>query len=301
MSDWLNYHHLLYFWTVAKEGSLTGASKRLRLAQSTLSTQIKLLEEQLGVELFSRSGRKLELTERGRTAFDYADSIFALGNEMVSALRDETSSATCVTVGITQTISKPIVVRLLAPVLGDPNIQISCVEDRFAGLVDRLGRHEIDLILSDAPLGPDPDFKAFNHRLGSSAISFFAAPALAKQLRREFPRSLHDTRVLLPIEGSVIRRELDSWFAAEGITPRIVGQFGESALLESFGQRGLGVFAAPSVLEDEITVRDQVELIGQAPDIHANYYLINTERRVQHHGVATIVRAAKSQLRGHSH
>lgn len=299
MSDpWLNYHHLLYFWTVAKEGSIAAASKRLRLAQPTISGQIKVLEEQLGIELFSRSGRKLVLTERGRTAFDYADSIFSLGSEMVTTLRDDANKPLRVSVGITQTISKQIVVRLLEPVLCDPTLQVSCVEDRFARLVDRLGRHEIDLVLADAPLGPDAEVKAFNHALGSSTLSFFAAASVAKKLRREFPRSLHDTRFLMPFEGTMIRRELDRWFAAEGIQPRIVAQFEDSALIKSFGQSGLGVFAAPTVLQDQISNHYGVEVIGQAPDLREHYFLINTERRIHHSGVSTIVRVAKTNIFG---
>jgi LysR family transcriptional regulator, transcriptional activator of nhaA len=287
-TSWLNYHHLQYFWTVAKEGSIAAASKKLRLAQPTISTQIKTLEEQLGVVLFDRSGRTLVLTEVGQRVFSYAESIFSLGLEMIESLQEGALARQRLRIGLTQAIPKQVAYRLLQPALGGDNLHIICSEDRSIRLLARLASHDLDLVISDAPLGPDADIHANAQLIGQSPISFFAAPAMAKQLRREFPRSLEGARLLLPLQGSVLRRELDLWFDAEQLRPDVVGEFEDSALVKVFGQSGVGAFVAPSVLESEIVAQYQVQAFGRTDAVHERYYAISTERGLSHPGVLAI-------------
>lgn len=297
---WINYHHLLYFWMVAKEGSIAEAAKRLRLSQPTISTQIRLLEEVLEVELFDRSGRRLVLTEAGRTALRYAEEIFGLGREMVDVLHDRpTGRPLQMTVGVTNVVPKLIAYRLLVPALGLPGgLHVVCREDRFDSLLAQLARHELDLVLSDAPIGSDISVKAFNHLLGSCGVTFFAAPALARKVRRGFPSSFDRAPFLLPMPGSSVRRELDRWFDKLDLRPEVVGQFDDSALLKVFGQSGVGVFAGPSAIEQEIKREYDVQVVGRTDEIQERFYAITVERRLKHPGVLAISESAKATLFG---
>ena len=298
--QWINYHHLLYFWMVAKEGSIAAAAKRLRLSQPTISTQLRTLESSLDVALFDRSGRRLVLTEEGQVALRYAEEIFGLGREMLDALRDQlTDRPLKMVVGVTYVIPKLIAYQLLIPALQlDQELAVECHEDRFDRLLGRLSRHELDMVISDVPIGPDISVKAFNHLLGSSGVSFFAAPKLAAKYRRGFPQSLDRAPFLLPMTGCSVRRELDRWFDKLDIHPEIVGEFDDSALLKVFGQSGAGVFAAPSVIEGEIVRQYGVKVVGQTDEIQERFYAITVERRLKHPGVVAISETAKAELFG---
>lgn len=294
-TSWLNYHHLLYFWTVAKEGSIAAASKRLRLAQPTISTQIKTLEEQLGVVLFDRSGRTLELTEVGHHAFRYADSIFALGREMVDSLQLGGLVDQPLRVGLTQAIPKLVAYRVLRPALDNDAANIICTEDRLSRLLTRLASHDLDVVISDAPVGPDAGINAHSQLLGSSPVSFFAAPAMAKKLGRNFPSSLNDARLLLPLH-SMLRMEINQWLQAEQLQPHIVGEFDDSAMIKMFGQSGLGAFVAPSVIETEIVQQYQVQVFGRTDAINESFYAISVDRRISHPGVLAISRSGRVDI-----
>ncbi len=298
--QWLNYHHLLYFWMVAKEGSIAAASKRLHLSQPTISTQIKTLEDQLGVPLFDRSGRRLLLTETGRVAFRYADEIFSLGRELLDVLHERPLGRPLrLVVGVTYVIPKLIAYRLIEPALRlGEGLHVVCQEDRFDRLLAQLARHELDLVISDVPLGSDVSVKAFNHPLGQCGLSLFAAPALAAKLKRGFPRSLDRAPFLLPMPGTMIRRELDRWFDELDVHPEILGQFDDSALMKVFGQSGVGAFAGPSAIEKEIKRQYNVQVIGRTDAIKEQFYAITVERRLKHPGVVLISESAKSALFG---
>lgn len=298
--QWVNYHHLLYFWMVAKEGSIAGAAKRLHLSQPTISTQIRTLEDALGVELFDRSGRRLTLTETGRIALRYAEEIFSLGREMVDVLQERpTGQPLRMVVGITYVVPKLIAYRLLLPALDlDEGVHVTCREDRFDRLLGQLARHELDLVISDVPLGPEVSVKAFNHLLGSCGVTFFAARTLAPKIRRSFPQSLDRAPFLAPMPGSALRRELDRWFDEHEIRPELVGQFDDSALLKVFGQSGVGAFAAPSAIEKEIKHQYGVQVVGRTEEILDRFYAISIERRLKHPGVVAISEAAKQSLFG---
>ncbi len=298
--EWLNYHHLLYFWTVVHEGGVAAASRRLRLAQPTISIQLKQLEAQLGLTLFDRTGRRLRLTEAGRTAFRYADEIFSLGREMRDALhRHPEGRALRLVLGITDAIHKQIAYRLVEPALHLPEgVHVECQEGKLDRLLPLLANHELNLILSDVPIGPGVAVKAFNHPLGHSAVAVFAAPTLARQLRRNFPASLDRAPFLMPAKTVALRRELERWFDRLKLRPEITGEFDDSALLKTFGQAGVGAFAAPAATSAEIARQFKVRQVGLAEGIFERYFAISVERRLQHPGVVAISAAAREELFG---
>lgn len=296
--EWLNYHHLLYFWLVAREGSLAGASAELRLAQSTVSKQIHQLEERLGHALFTRAGRKLTLTDSGRVVFRYADEIFSLGRELLDTLADRPAGAAMrVTVGVADIVPKLLAERVLAEATRLPQpMRLVCREGPRSRLLADLALHELDLVLSDAPADPGVKVKAFSHLLGESDVSFFARPELLRGQRRRFPARLAELPVLLPTENTVLRRSLDQWLEARGIRPRVVAEFEDGALLGVFGMRGQGVFPAPTVIRAEVEAQYQVKAIGRAPEVVERLYAITVERRIEHPAAKAICDAARTHV-----
>lgn len=292
---WLNYHHLLYFWTVAREGSLASAADRLGLTPSTLSTQVHALERSLGVELFEKSGRRLSLTEMGRVAMRYADDIFTTGREFVDTMRGVAGNSLRLHVGVADVVPKLIAYRLLAPVLGRPSLRWACLEGKVDALLTKLSAHELDLVISDAPVPPHTHTRAFNHPLGQCGVSFFASQLLAKGLRGRFPASLNEMQWLLPTSNNSLRHSLDRWFEDHQIRPRIVGEFDDSALLKVFAQQGLGGFAGPTAIEREICRQYQVAVIGRA-DIREQFFAITMQRKVNHPVVQALVESARKDL-----
>lgn len=296
--EWLNYHHLLYFWVVAREGSLSRASEKLRLAHPTVSGQIRALEEALGEKLFARSGRKLVLTEMGRTVYRYADEIFSLGRELMDTVKGRPVGRPLrLVVGIADVLPKLIAKRLIDPALRLPQeLRLICHEDRTDRLLAEMALHSIDVILTDAPLPPGSAVRAYNHLLGECGVAFFGDAKLASALRRGFPRSLDGAPTLLPADNTTLRRSLDQWFEKNGVRPKIVGEFDDSALLKVFGQDGAGIFASPSILADAIKKQYQVQLIGRTDDIRERFYAVSAERRLKHPGVVAICAAAREEL-----
>jgi LysR family transcriptional activator of nhaA len=296
--EWVNYHHLLYFWVVAREGSLARACAELRLAQSTVSKQVHLLEEGLGHKLLARSGRRLVLTESGRVVFRYADEIFGLGREMRDALDDRPVGRPLrVTVGIADVVPKLIAERLIAPALDlrEP-VRLVCREGAPGRLLADLALHELDVVLADAPASPEVKVRAFSHLLGSSGVTFFARPELARRARRNFPASLSGMPLLLPTENTVLRRRLDQWFDGLGLRPSIAAEFEDTALLEVFGRRGVGAFPAASVIAAEVARQYGVRPIGEVPGVKESYYAITVERRIRHPAVAAICATGRDLL-----
>jgi LysR family transcriptional activator of nhaA len=299
--DWLNYHHLLYFWTVVREGGVSRAADKLRLAQPTVSAQIRLLEAALGHPLFERQGRRLALTDTGRLVYRYADEIFGIGRELLDALKGRPSSGRplVLTVGVANAVPKLIVHRLLQPaVSGELPLHLICREDSADTLLGELATHALDVVITDVPAPPHVRVKAFSHLLGESDVTFFAAGKSAAALRRRFPRSLNDFPVLLPTRHTALRRALDQWLDAEDLHPRIVGEFDDSALMKAFGQAGGVAFPAPSVIEPEVIRQYRVQAVGRVKAVRERYYAIAAERRLKHPGVLAITTAAKTELFG---
>lgn len=296
--EWLNYHHLFYFWTVMREGSLTAASVRLSLAPSTVSAQLSRLEETLGGKLFQRAGRNLEPTDLGRLVFRYADEIFSLGREMMDTIRGRpVAGPLSLKVGVVDVLPKLIVRRLLEPALQLPErVKLICLEDKEDALLAELAMHSLDVVLSDAPLRAGLSVKAYSHLLGECGITFFAVEKLAGKLREKFPHSLHESPMLLPMEMTALRGGLERWFATLSIRPAIAGEFDDSALLNVFGQEGDGVFVAPTVIETEVLRQHKVQVIGRTQAVKERYYAISVERIIKHPAVAAILEAARHNL-----
>ena len=295
--EWLNYHHLLYFWTVAREGSIARASATLRLAQPTISAQIATLERALGEKLFTRTGRRLKLTDTGQMTLRYADQIFTLGRELLATIRTQPSvRPLTLVVGITETMPKLIAYRLLQPALrlGNP-VRLVCREDRPERLLAELATQDLDVVLSDAQAGPAIKVRVFHHPLGECGVSFFAAPRVTAAYRRRFPRSLDGAPFLLPRDGSPLRGALERWFSDSGLRPRIAGEFDDSALLKVFGQSGVGVFAAPSAIEAQVRRQYGVRVIGRARELRERFYAIAPDRKLTHPAVIAVCEAARSR------
>jgi LysR family transcriptional regulator, transcriptional activator of nhaA len=297
--EWLNYHHLFYFWLVAREGSIAHASGELRLAPQTVSGQIHRLEEVLGEKLFARKGRHLVLTDVGRVAFGYAEEIFSLGRELVDTLKGRPSDRPMrLLVGVADVLPKLVVRQLLEPAfrIGKP-VRIICREDKSVEeFVGELAAHKVDLVLADAPMAPGIPVRAFTHLLGECGTTFFATARLAPSLRRGFPRSLDGVPCLLPGTKSTLRRALDQWLSSQELRPTIVAEFDDSALMNVFGQDGFGVFAAPTVIEGEIRRRYRVRVVGRVNAVRHRFYAISVEKRLKHPAVIAICDSARKDL-----
>lgn len=293
--EWLNYHHLLYFWMVAREGTIAKAGKVLRLAQPTISGQIRALEESLGEKLFERRGRTLALTEPGRLVYRYADEIFGLGRELQDALRGRpTGRGGRLHVGISDALPKLVSYRLLEPALRmEEPVELVCDEDKSERLLAELATRGLDLVLTDAPIGPNVRVKAFNHFLGECGITFFASKAVAEACRRGFPASLEGMAMLMPGQSTVLRRQLDRWLEMLNVRPRIVGEFDDSALMKVFGQHGEGIFASPSIVSKEVREHYDVHVVGRTDEVKERFYAITVERRIKHPAVALISEVAQ--------
>ena len=294
----LNFQHLYYFWTIVREGTVTAASRRVHRSQPTLTAQIRALEEQLGEPLFERQGRRLVPTAMGETVYRYADEIFSLGAELVDAVKGRTSEVRQrLTVGVSDVLPKLIAHRLLAPALRmDVPVQLICSEGPPRELLGRLAVHELDLVLTDAPIGSDVHVRAFNHLLGECGVTIFGASAYVKSLRKGFPASLDGAPFLLPVEGSMLRRGLQRWFDTLNVRVDVVGVFTDSALLKTFGQMGVGLMAGPTVIEDEICRQYRVQVVGRTEDVRERFYAISVERKVTHPAVLAVAERAREEL-----
>jgi LysR family transcriptional activator of nhaA len=294
----LNYQHLLYFWMVAREGSVTDAARLLHLSQPTISGQLKTLERSLGVKLFRKQGRRLVLTDQGRLIFRYADEIFSLGRELTDALSgSQTGRPSRLTVGIADTLPKLVVHRLLEPTyaIGEA-LHLICVEGPPEELLAQLALHRIDLALLDMPAPPTVNVRVFSHLLGESELTVFGAADLADRFSAGFPQSLHGSPFLLPGEQSVLRRSLEQWFDQHEIRPVIRGEFADSALLKVFGQAGVGLFVAPSVTQKEVEQQFQVRALGKLDGLQEQFFAVSIERKLRHPAVIAISQAAKKRL-----
>ena len=297
--EWLNYHHLLYFWLVAREGSIVKASGLLRLGQPAISHQIHQLEAMLGDKLLVRRGRRLVLTDLGRLVFRYADQIFTLGQELVDTVHGRDANRSIrLAVGVADVLPKLLVHRLLLPALklGVP-VQLTCrenraVEDFFADLTG----NELDLVLSDRPVGPSVELRAFNHLLGECGTAFLATAEVTRRYRRGFPASLDSAPMLLPTQGCTLRRALDAWFEQRQLRPRIVGEFDDSELMYVFGQKGAGIFPVPDRFAAAFCTAHHVSRLGLAPEVRQQFFAISIERRLKNRAVVAVCEAARAEL-----
>lgn len=296
--DWLNYHHLLYFWMVAKEGSVTKACERLDVAQPTISGQVKKLEEALGEKLYERVGRGLVLTDVGQVVFRHADEIFSIGQELADALRGQpTGRPVKLMVGIPEVLPKLIAFRLLEPVLHlEEKIQIVCREGPLEQLLTQLATHELDVVFSDSPAGSMVRIRAFNHALGECGVGLFGVPRLCRQFGSGVPGSLNNAPVLLPAEETALRRSIDRWLLQADVKPEILAEIDDTALLKVFAQAGIGFVPAPLAIRTEIEKQFGLRLLLEVPEAIERFYAITVERRLRHPAVLAISEAARESL-----
>lgn len=296
----LNFKHLRYFWMVAKAGSIVGASKHLHLTPQSISGQLGELEVSLGVELFRRVGRGLELTEMGRRVFSYADEIFALGNELLEKALDQTARKSLpFRVGIADSVPKSVAYRVVEPVLrlAEP-VRLICREGRLAPLLAEMAIHHLDLVIADRPMPANLNVRGYSHFLGESDLTVFAAPNLAQVLAGPFPALLDRAPFLLPGEDVAVRSELIRWFEAKHLYPRVVGEFEDSALLKAFGQAGAGLFVAPTAIADYVCRQYTVQAVGRIDSVTEQLYAITTERRLLHPAIVAVVQATQREFFG---
>jgi LysR family transcriptional activator of nhaA len=296
--DWLNYHHLLYFWTVAREHSVSKAAATLHVAQPTVSAQLRSLERSLGHKLFDRQGRHLRLTPEGEKVFRYADEIFSLGRELLQTVKGEPQHAPRrFRVGISDALPKLTTYRLLEPALAmQPAFRLHVRIDKTERLLAELAVHALDLVVADAPMMPSLKVRAFSHLLGETTVSVFGAAPLARAVRRKFPASLHGAPMLLQTTNTALRQSLDQWFDVHEIEPVIVGEVEDMAMLQTLGEHGLGLFAAPTVVRREICRRHKVAWVGELDKVRERFYGISVERRITHPAVRLIADQAKRRL-----
>lgn len=294
----INFKHLRYFWAVAREGGVTRASERLHLTPQTISAQLSQLEEYLGEELFSHVGRNLELTEVGRLALSYADEIFSLGGELEEAIhRLPDGRPQLFRVGVVNVLSKSIAHRILQPALmmAEP-VRMICREASFDNLLGELAVHHLDMVLADRPIPSTVSTRGFSHKLGESAVSFFAAPKLERKLTGDFPRCLDGAPMLLPCNGNQLRSSVEKWLDKLRIHPSTIAEFDDSALMKAFGKEGAGIFVAPAAIEAEVALQYQVTAIGRVDEVKERFYAISAERRILHPVASTILETARESL-----
>jgi LysR family transcriptional activator of nhaA len=296
--DWLNYHHLLYFWTVAREGTIAGACDKLHLAQPTISGQLRQLERDLGVKLFERAGRHLVLTETGQEVYRLADEIFGLGRDLQDLVKGRLAGRPArLLVGVAEDVPELIACRILEPAFRLPEpAQLVCSRESADQLLAQLALHKLDVVLADTAAGPATKVRAFSHSLGESGVSVCGTAELVTPRRRGFPRSLGGAPFLFPLENTPLRRALDGWFEAAGLRPAVRGEFADRALLRTFAQAGAGLCAVPTVVEAEVQRQYRLDVLGRIDDVKERFFLISTEKKLKHPAVAAIAERAREEV-----
>ena len=294
----VNYKHLHYFLTVAKEGSIAQASERLHITPQTISGQLGLLEEYYGVALFKKVGRNLELSAVGQQVLGYADEIFSLGSELEQMMQHQFSVQPLLfKVGVVDVVPKLIAHQLLLPALKmDDATRMICREADLDTLLADLTVHRLDLVIADRPIPPTVSTRGFSHQLGQSAICFLASESVKQTLTGDFPDCLNGAPLLLPSSGSQLRLDIDQWLSENRLHPRIVAEFDDSALMKAFGQEGVGIFIAPGVIKEAVMKQYNVSFIGQAAALSENFYAISVEKKVKNPIVSEIIETANTVL-----
>lgn len=296
--EWLNYHHLRYFWTVAREGSLARAAEKLHVSPPSISEQIRELESALGEKLFRREGRTNKLTEAGQVVLGYAEEIFALGRELMNAVKQRPEAKTLrLSVGVADSFPKLVTNEILKPVFTLPQtVHVICREGKLEDLLAQLAAHRLDLVLADEPASSSANFKVFDHPLGETGTTFCAEKKLAARLKPNFPKSLHESPALLPVDNTTLRRALETWFRARGIQPRVVAEFEDLALMNVMAVEGRGFIAVPTVAAKDALTHYGFHKIGEAPDCRVQLHVITAARKIAHPAVTLITENSRTLL-----
>jgi LysR family transcriptional activator of nhaA len=297
--EWINYHHLRYFWMVAREGGLRQAAEKARVSSPSISAQIHELEAALGEKLFRRAGRANVLTDAGQIALRYADEIFGLGRELSAAIKQRpTAKAIRLHVGVADSFPKLVTQQILQPVFAMPQaVHVICREGKVVDLVGQLAAHRLDVVLADEPASSGLSLRVFNHPLGECGVTFCAGPRLAATLRRGFPRSLHQAPALLPADGSGMRRSVDQWFQSLGIVPRILAEFEDAALMKVMAADGRGFIPVPTIIAQEAVDRFSLRVVGETEKCREQFFAITADRRIHHPAVAVITSTGTGKSR----
>lgn len=299
MLDTLNFRHLYYFWIIAREGSLARASDRLDLAPQTLSGQLASLEDAVGGLLFRREHRRLVMTDLGQTVFGYADDMFAIADELCQVVRSAPADRPLrLTVGVSASIHKLIAFHLMEPALTlHREVQLTCRTGRVEDLLRELNRQDLDVVLTDRVPTSDTESRWHLHELGESSISLFAAPDLANQLIADFPASLNEQPFLTSALDAPYLHQLTRWFSEQGVRVRLKAEIDDSALIKVFGRQGLGVFAAPTVVAEEVCGQYDVICIGAVNEVSDRFFAMTRSRRTTHPAVEAICRQSITRVR----
>ena len=292
----LNFRHLYYFWVVTKEGGFSRAAERLDMAVQTISAQVRELEQALGHQLLKPAGRGVALTEAGQAAFVRAEEIFQLSESIGDEVREAASGKVArLAVGLSDGLSKLAAHALLESVLNTPALRLVCHEGEFEQLLGELALHKLDLVLAGQPAPHNPNLRLTSERLVESAIDWYGpAVHVHKAAVKHFPQSLNDVPVLLPTHHSALRYTLDRWFEAQGLRPRIVGEFEDSALLAVFGARGLGAFPVSRLGAGDVGLMRGLRLLGRCDGVKEQIYAIRSRRGQHHPLVLQIIAAAQA-------
>lgn len=293
----LNYKHLHYFWVIAREQSISRAAEHLHLTPQTLSGQLAKLEESIGIELFSRRGRSLVLTDMGEVVYEYTDAMFSAGQELKEILDGRRlGHGGRLRVGIADVVPKLLVHRFLKEgIEAFPEYFLSCYEGKHEGLVQLMASHKIDIVISDRSSDESFAARTFSHPLGSNEVCFFGASEVVDKLSGEFPRNLDGAPMLLPTPNTLVRRDLERWFEAEKVKPVVIAEFEDTALLKVFGAEGLGCFPAPRSIGAEIESQYGVRNIG-ITGVRERYFGITIERRIRNAAALAVLSTAKNVL-----
>ncbi len=291
-----NYHQLLYFWAVIREGGVVKAAESLHVTPQTISGQLKLLQASINGKLLTRVGRGVEPTDLGRHVFRLAEDMFARGLEISEFIRSDSPRGPLpLLIGVADSVPDAMVCAALAPALApQPGVRLVCREGTLEALLSDLGAHRLDMVLSASALPSSSSLLGSSHLLAECETAFLASPTLSRSLRSRFPGNLNGAPWLLPGTGTAIRRALDAWFGRRSIVPKIVGEIDDDHLMNALAARGAGIICVPAQAEAELMRQHGLTMLGRSSELLARLYAIVARRRVQLPVLQTILAQTQS-------
>lgn len=281
MKSWVNYHHLLYFKTIASEGGIARAADKLRLGQSTLSAQLKQFEETIGVKLFDRQHKKMVLTEAGRVALKYADEIFRMGDEMIEVLHDQlTPTRIHVQVGALESVPKHLILALVKAVYSYGDCAVTILEGKGDELIRELSLHRIDLLISNYMPSTHEALGLYSKSIARVPVSLCGAPKF-KSLKDNFPESLAMAPMILPTIHSKLRHDLEHYFKSAGLIMDVVAETQDTSVQKLMGVDGLGILPIPTFAVEDLIKAGSLISLGKLPGVFEEFYLIAASRKIE--------------------
>jgi len=295
--EWLNYHHLRHFWMITRHRSMTRASAKLKISQSTLSEQLAELEDWLGEPLFERRGRELRLTDAGRMASEYAEDIFTTGHELLSRFRQSgRAQQRVLRIGAVGPLSKNLQFDFIQPILADTRTKVVVMAGALDELTRHLLEHKVDLVLSNIPLRADQEQNVFSHLLGEVPV-FLVGGKRLKLPPPRFPQFLKDIPLFLPSRQSDVRADFDLLLASAGVEPFVHAEVDDMALLRLLALSGEGLaLVSKIVVERELQSR-KIKFMLRVPGLAEKYYALTVRKRFQNAWLGEIVDAFRARLK----